>query len=85
MGLNIKNPEVQALASELARLRKVTITGAVLEAVRQELAREKNRRRRARLGDQLMEIGKRCAAHLHGPVSSADHDAFLYDSRGLPR
>ena len=85
MALNIKNPEVHAVATELAQIRKVSLTQAVLEAVRHELAREKNRRRKTRLGEQLMEIGKRCAAHVGGRVSSKDHAAMLYDSRGLPR
>ena len=49
MALNIKNPEVHALAAELAELRKVSVTQAVLEAVRNELSREKGRRRRQNL------------------------------------
>lgn len=84
MALNIKNPQVHALATELAQLRKVSVTQAVLEAVRHELAHEKNRRRKTRLGEQLMEIGKRCAAHVGRGVSSDDHAAMLYDSQGLP-
>ena len=45
MSLNIKNEEAQALAVELAWLRKVSVTKAVLDAVRHELAREKQVRR----------------------------------------
>lgn len=85
MALNIKNAEVQALATELAQLRKISITQAVLEAVRRELAFEKRRCRKIRLADELIEIGRRCAAHVGGDVSSADHAAILYDDRGLPR
>lgn len=85
MALNIKNAEVHALAAELARLRRVSVTKAVLDAVRHELARERDRRRRSKLADQLIEIGKRCAAHISEPVSSADHATLLYDSQGLPR
>ena len=84
MALNIKNPEVHALAAELAELRKVSVTQAVLEAVRNELSREKGRRRRQNLAEQLIAIGKRCAAHVSAGVSSADH-ASLYDEQGLPR
>jgi antitoxin VapB len=84
MALNIKNPEVHRLASELARLRDVSVTQAVLDAVQHELAREKGRRKTA-LKDQLLAIGKRCAAHINGPVSSGDHATLLYDDRGLPR
>jgi antitoxin VapB len=32
-----------------------------------------------------VEIGRRCAAHMRKPVSSADHGDLLYDDRGLPR
>jgi len=82
--MNIKNPQVHGMASELARLRKVSLTQAVHDAVRQELVREKARHRRTGLGDQLVEIGKRCAAHMTGPLASGDHGELLYDSRGLP-
>ena len=84
MALNIKNPEVHRLASELARLRDVSVTQAVLDAVQHELAREKGRLNVA-LSDQLLAIGKRCAAHIGNGVSSADHAMLLYDDRGLPR
>jgi antitoxin VapB len=84
MALNIKNPEVHRLAAELARLRDVSVTQAVLDAVQHELAREKGRRNMA-LTDQLLAIGKRCAAHIKTPVSSGEHATLLYDDRGLPR
>jgi len=84
MALNIKNPEVHRLAAELARLRDVSVTRAVLDAVQNELAREKGRRNPA-LKDQLLAIGKRCAAHIKKPLNSADHATLLYDERGLPR
>ena len=84
MALKIKNAEVHELASQLARLRKVTVTRAVLDAVRNELAREKYSRRRKGLADQLLEIGRRCADHMNGSVSSAGHAELLYDSNGLP-
>jgi len=85
MTLNIKNSQVHSLATELASLRDVSLTQAVLEAVRNELEREKTRRRKNGLASQLLGIGKRCAAHVRAPVSSAGHGAMLYDRRGLPR
>ena len=85
MALNIKNSEAHDLATELARLRKVSVTRAVLDAIRQELIREKARRGKVGLAEQLTGIGKRCAAHMKGRVTSADHATLLYDSRGLPR
>ena len=85
MSLNIKNSQAHDLAAQLARLRKVSLTTAVTDAVRHELDREKSQRRRDTLAAQLLEIGQRCAAHLSGAVSSSDHASILYDSDGLPR
>jgi hypothetical protein len=64
VSLNIKNPE----ACELARLKKVSVTQAVLEAVRDELTREKKRRSRQNLADALIAVGRCCAARM-GPGS----------------
>jgi len=85
MTLNIKHPEIHPLAAELARLRKVTLTQAVLDAVREELAREQQRQTRKSGAEELLEIGRRCAAHIRRPVSSSSHAGMLYDKRGLPR
>ena len=85
ISLNIKNPAVHRLASELARLRRVSLTRAVLEAVEHELEREKERRRTPALAQELLTIGKRCASHINKPTKSADHGRFLYNDRGLPR
>lgn len=85
MTLNIKNPDVHTLATELARLRQVSVTKAVLDAVRNELAREQSQRRKEKLGAQLIEIGNRCASRMKGRVASSDHAALLYDQRGLPK
>lgn len=84
VSMNIKNPDVHALAADLARLRGVSLTQAVLDAVRNELERERQRRCDKGLAVQLVEIGKRCAAHLKGPVRSTDHGTMLYDDSGLP-
>lgn len=83
--LNIKNAEAHTLASELARLRQVSLTTAVTDALRNELNRERNRAAKAGLAIELLEIGRRCAAHIHAPLASEDHAAILYDERGLPR
>ncbi len=40
MGLNIKNEATCRLASELARLTGETKTGAIIQALRERLARE---------------------------------------------
>ena len=59
MALNIKSDEADRLARELARRRGRPITTVVIEALRAELAREKQRTRPPGLADRLMAIGKR--------------------------
>jgi antitoxin VapB len=77
--LNIKDPEVYRLASELAGRRHTSMTGAVREALAQALERsgptpeEKIRR----MGEIAAEIND-----IDGPYLTDDD---LYDERGLPR
>ena len=85
MGLNIKNDAAREMAAELANLRGISLTKAVTDAIRNELEREKLHQAKAGLSDELLEIGRRCAAHIRGPISSSDHAAMLYDDQGLPR
>jgi antitoxin VapB len=84
MGLNIKNQEAHRLAEELAALTGESMTAAVTIAVRERLHRIR-RDQRPSVADRLLAIGKDCAAHLKEPFRSADHDALLYDDRGLPK
>jgi len=85
MSLNIKSTEAHRLARELAQLRGVSLTHVVTEALREKLDREKHRRREKPLSAELLEIAKRCAAHVRKPVKSSDHADLLYDNKGLPR
>ena len=83
MALNIKDAEAHRLAQALAKETGENMT----EAVRKALAERYERVRRAHTSSTtaraLVAIGKRCAADLaHPPV---DHDALLYDARGLPK
>lgn len=84
MSMNIKNEETHRLARELAALTGESMTAAVAEAVRERLERVRRERGRS-LADELVAIGKDCAAHLREPYRSADHGDLLYDERGLPR
>jgi antitoxin VapB len=85
MALSIKNAEVESLARELARRRKISVT----EAIRQSLARETEREKiiprndNADLVAELMAIAKAAAAL---PVlSTASEDEILgYDEYGIP-
>jgi antitoxin VapB len=85
VGLNIKNPEAHRLAGELARLTGENLTEAVTEALRERLERERRRRQRQALSDELLAIGRRCAARMPQPADSSDHGDLLYDELGLPK
>jgi antitoxin VapB len=81
--LNIRNPEAQRLATELARRTGESKTEALIKALRERLARVRRRPRR-RLADELDEIAKHCASL---PILDRRRsDEILgYDKRGLPR
>lgn len=84
MALNLKHPEVDRLARELARRRGESITDAVLMALREQLNREKSKARPPGLAEELMEIGRRFSAL---PVLDprSDDEIIGYDEHGLPR
>jgi antitoxin VapB len=84
MALNIKDPQTDALARELAQTTGETITEAVTVAVRERLERLQAGRRPRRLADELDEIALRCAAL---PVldERSEDEILGYDLNGLPR
>lgn len=84
MSLNIKNEETYKLVQQLAKITGESLTEAVTEAVRERLERVRGKRKGS-LSDRLLRIGKDCAARLKEPYRSIDHDALLYDEKGLPR
>jgi antitoxin VapB len=84
MSMNIKNKEAHQLTEELAKLTGESLTAAVTEAVRERLDRVRQAKG-VNLADQLLAIGKDCAAHLKKPFSTIDHGEMLYDDRGLPK
>ncbi len=83
--LNIKDEAVIAEAKELAALLGTSATGAVREAVRDRLTREKAGRdeaRRRKIAD-IMAIAEE-ASKLVPPGVTSDH-SDLYDENGLPK
>jgi antitoxin VapB len=84
VAVSIKNRETERLARELARRTGVSITEAITIALREQLAREEGRRNTPSVRDELLAIGRRCAAL---PDLDARHpDEILgYDELGLPR
>ena len=84
MALSIKHPEADRLARELARSTGEGITEAVINALRERLARQKRRRRGRRLSEELRAIGERVAALPVLDPRTSD-EILDYDERGLPR
>jgi antitoxin VapB len=84
MAINIKNAETERLIDELARIAGESKTAAVTAAVRERLA-QLRAKENAPLAERLVAIGKECAARLDKKTRTLDHDALLYDERGLPK
>ncbi len=62
MSLSIKNREAEELARELAKGRGVTITRAVIQALREALLRERGRKTVPSVHETILEVSERCAA-----------------------
>jgi antitoxin VapB len=84
MALNIKHPDADRLARELAAKTGESLTDAVLNAIRERLSREERRRKATSLRRELARIRKRCSAF---PVIDrrSPEEIIGYDERGLPR
>ena len=85
MPLSIKDPEADQLARKLAKQTGETITQAVIIALRERLAREQRNAQAAEdLVEDVMEIGRHCAALPLLDERSPD-EILGYDEQGLPR
>ncbi|MGH9528194.1 MAG: type II toxin-antitoxin system VapB family antitoxin [Terriglobales bacterium] len=84
MALNLRNPEAEQLAAEVARRTGETKTQAVIRALRERLARINQERRRRSLADELEAIADHCARLPVLDTRPAD-EILGYDERGLPR
>ncbi len=84
MSLNIKNKEVYALASDLARMTGESMTSVVLDALRRQRKRLLHQEKTEIRVQELMAIAERCAKHIRQPVSAVAHGAMLYDESGMP-
>lgn len=84
MALNIRNPEAEQLAAELARQTGETKTEALVKALRDRLVRVRRERGRRRLADELEEIAEHCASLPVLDDRPAD-EILGYDKAGLPR
>lgn len=84
MGLNIKNPETERLIAELALREGRSKTAVVTEAVRDRLRSLDKGDKRVFVED-LLAIGRECAASLDPEALALDHGDYLYDENGLPK
>ena len=85
MSLNIKDPEAHRLARLLAAETGEAMTRAVVEALRERLERLTGRRERKATVEDLLDIGRRCAAGMKESGHSLDHGDFFCDEIGLPK
>lgn len=83
MALSIKNPEADALARALAHATGLSITDAIVKALREQLERETGRRSAKGLREDLLEISNRCAALPDLDPRTAE-EIIGYDESGAP-
>ena len=83
MGMNIKDPEVHAMARQLAARQGTTVTNAVRQALSAEL--ERSHTADIARQDDLQALLERFRK-LHWPegVSGKEAQDALYDDQGLP-
>lgn len=86
MALQIEHPEADSLVRELTKYTGESVTQAVLTALRERIARERNRTLNlpaVSTLDEILRIGQECAAL---PVldSRTPDDILGYNEHGLP-
>lgn len=84
MALNVRNPEAERIATQLAELTGETKTEAVIRSLRDRLARVRRERAGRSLADELDEIARNCARLPVRDRRPAD-EILGYDAQGLPR
>ena len=80
MQLNIKSPEANTLARDLAEITGETLTEAVTKALSERLERE----RQARSREAKLERIRQIVEESGGAGEAPDVNELLYDERGLP-
>jgi antitoxin VapB len=82
VALNIKNEEADELARAIAKRTGRNITDVVIHALREELRREEGRSVAPDLAEDLMEIGRQCAA-LPDLDTRTEDEILGYNERGV--
>jgi len=84
MALSIKHPEADQLARRLASLTGLSLTDAVVKALREQLERETGRAQVAGIAEDLRAISDRCAS-LPDLDTRLPEEILDFDENGLPR
>jgi len=84
MALNIKNPEAEHLARELAKQTGESVTEAIRNALKDRLLRVKGRRTLRSLLEDVQDILQRVDA-LPTLDRRTEDEILDYDEQGLPR
>lgn len=85
MALNIKDPETDRLAREVAVAAGESLTEAIRESLRRRLHDLQHGPQKRAYMERLLAIGRDCAAAMEPPFHSADHGDLLYGPDGLPQ
>jgi antitoxin VapB len=87
MSLNIKSEEAEELARSQAHATGESLTGAITVALRERLARVRDRggEQVTRRADRLRAIGADAGPRWKPEYRHVDHADMLYDDAGLPR
>ena len=86
MALSIKNTEVEELARELARRRRVSVTEAIRQSLEREVARERlvPRDEASDLFNQLMAIADSAGKISERENAMTEDEILGYDEFGIP-
>jgi antitoxin VapB len=80
MALNINDESVHEAVKRITLITGESQAQALATAVRERLARLE----KGELAARLLSIGHKNASRISAGVKALDHDALLYDNRGLP-
>ncbi len=83
MALSIKHPEADRLARALAGVTGLSLTEAIVKALREQLVRETGRSSVSGFRDDLRAISDRCAALPDVDLRSPE-EIIGFDEHGLP-
>jgi antitoxin VapB len=84
MPLSIKDPSTEQIVRELAAVTGESVTAAVRRAAEERLQRVRRQPAGRSLAEEILEIGRRCAALPDLDTRTAD-EILGYDEAGLPR